>query len=69
MYSAKNYSSSSNFMRVLVPITSAPALSISLTVAASEIDGEMREGLVFRSRDGKLSFKAVSNKFLEKYHG
>ena len=36
---------------------------------ASEIDGEMREGLVFRSRDGKLSFKAVSNKFLEKYHG
>lgn len=36
---------------------------------ASEIDGGMREGLVFRSRDGKLSFKAVSNKFLEKYHG
>lgn len=36
---------------------------------ASEIDGEMREGLVFRSRDGKLSFKAVSNRFLEKYHG
>lgn len=36
---------------------------------ASEIDGEMREGLVFRSLDGKLSFKAVSNKFLEKYHG
>ena len=27
------------------------------------------EGLVFRSLDGKLSFKAVSNKFLEKYHG
>lgn len=36
---------------------------------ASEIDGWLREGLVFRSRDGKLSFKAVSNKFLEKYHG
>lgn len=36
---------------------------------ASEIDGEMREGLVFRSLDGKLSFKAVSNRFLEKYHG
>ena len=36
---------------------------------ASEIDGGLREGLVFRSRDGKLSFKAVSNKFLEKYHG
>lgn len=35
----------------------------------SEIDGGLREGLVFRSRDGKLSFKAVSNKFLEKYHG
>lgn len=34
----------------------------------STIDGGMREGLVFRSLDGVNSFKAVSNKFLMKYH-
>lgn len=34
----------------------------------SQIDGGMREGLVFRSLDGADSFKAVSNKFLLKYH-
>ena len=34
----------------------------------SVIDGEMREGLVFRSYDGQESFKAVSNPFLIKYH-
>ena len=34
----------------------------------SKIDGGMREGLVFRSLDGTDSFKAVSNKFLLKYH-
>jgi hypothetical protein len=34
----------------------------------SKIDGGMREGLVFRSEDGVDSFKAVSNKFLLKYH-
>ena len=34
----------------------------------SVIDGGMREGLVFRSQDGKRSFKAVSNEFLVKYH-
>ena len=34
----------------------------------SVIDGNMREGLVFRSVDGKQSFKAVSNEFLLKYH-
>ena len=28
----------------------------------------MREGLVFRSPDGSKSFKAVSNKYLLKYH-
>ena len=27
----------------------------------------MREGIVFRSMDGKQSFKAVSNKFLLKW--
>lgn len=42
-----------------------------LTIAEgkSKIDGEMREGLVFRSIDGQRSFKAVSNAFLLKYHG
>lgn len=34
----------------------------------SKIDGGMREGIVFRSRDGSKSFKAVSNEFLLKYH-
>ena len=34
----------------------------------SVIDGGMREGLVFRSYDGKKSFKAVSNDYLLKYH-
>lgn len=35
----------------------------------SALDGEMREGLVFRDRKGERSFKAVSNEFLAKYHG
>ena len=35
----------------------------------SQIDGGMREGLVFRSVDGVKSFKAVSNEYLVKYHG
>lgn len=34
----------------------------------SEIDGEMREGVVLRTWDGVNSFKAVSNEFLLKYH-
>ena len=34
----------------------------------SEIDSLPREGLVFRDMEGKESFKAVSNSFLEKYH-
>ena len=34
----------------------------------SVIDNEMREGIVFRSKDGTKSFKAVSNEFLLKYH-
>lgn len=34
----------------------------------SQIDGGMREGIVFRSTDGQYSFKAVSNAFLLKYH-
>ena len=35
----------------------------------SKIDGQPREGIVFRSTDGTKSFKAVSNSFLIKYHG
>ena len=34
----------------------------------SIVDGKMREGVVLRSKDGKDSFKAVSNQFLLKYH-
>lgn len=34
----------------------------------SKIDGKMREGIVFRSKDGLRSFKAVSNDYLLKYH-
>ena len=41
---------------------------LAFAEGASEIDGDMREGLVFRSFDGEQSFKAVSNKFLLKYH-
>ena len=35
----------------------------------SKLDGQPREGIVFRSVDGTKSFKAVSNSFLLKYHG
>ena len=34
----------------------------------SEIGDTLREGIVFRSQDGKQSFKAVSNKFLLHYN-
>ena len=42
---------------------------VALADGMSALDGGMREGLVFRSEDGKMSFKAVSNEFLLKYHG
>lgn len=41
---------------------------LAIATGKSEIDGGMREGLVFRSQDGVKSFKAVSNEFLLKYH-
>jgi RNA ligase (TIGR02306 family) len=41
---------------------------LELAGGASAIDGELREGLVFRSLDGVRSFKAVDNNFLIKYH-
>lgn len=34
----------------------------------SIIDGDMREGIVFRSQDGSRSFKCVSPSYLIKYH-
>ena len=41
---------------------------LALAGGPSEIDGEMREGLVFRSYDGTESFKAVDNNFLLHFH-
>ena len=41
---------------------------LAIATDASKVDGDMREGLVFRSIDGAKSFKAVSNEFLMKYH-
>ena len=35
---------------------------------SSKVDGGMREGVVFRYKDGTKSFKAVSNEFLLRYH-
>ena len=35
----------------------------------SRIDGEIKEGIVFRSQDGVMSFKCVDPEFLMKYHG
>ena len=41
---------------------------LELAGGASQVDGGMREGLVFRSHDGVKSFKAVDNKFLLRFH-
>lgn len=41
---------------------------LAIATGESVVDGGMREGLVFRSKDGTKSFKAVSNEFLCKYH-
>ena len=41
---------------------------LKIATGPSMIDGGMREGLVFRDRNGEKSFKAVSNEFLLKYH-
>ena len=49
-----------------IPATCEELLQIAS--GSSAIDGDMREGLVLRSRDGARSFKAVSNEFLLKYH-
>lgn len=41
---------------------------LELAGGASQVDGGMREGLVFRSLDGVKSFKAVDNAFLLRFH-
>lgn len=41
---------------------------IAMAHGNSQIDGELREGLVFRSIDGKQSFKSVDPEYLVKYH-
>ena len=41
---------------------------LNYATGKSVIDGGMREGIVFRYKDGSKSFKAVSNEFLLKYH-
>lgn len=41
---------------------------LKLSDGKSYYDGGMREGIVYRSADGKQSFKAVSNEYLLKYH-
>ena len=50
----------------IIPETCAELLEIA--TGTSAVDGGPREGLVFRSKDGTKSFKAVSNEFLLKYH-
>ena len=41
---------------------------LKYATAKSVLDDELREGIVFRSKDGSKSFKAVSNEFLMKFH-
>lgn len=41
---------------------------IAYANGASQIDGQLREGVVLRTLDGVESFKSVSNDFLIKYH-
>lgn len=41
---------------------------LNYATGTSKIDGLPREGIVFRNVDGVGSFKAVSNKYLLKYH-
>lgn len=41
---------------------------IAAAAGLSKLDGKSREGIVFRTRDGERSFKAVDPEFLMKYH-
>lgn len=51
----------------LLPTTCQELLDYA-AAEPSKVDGGMREGIVLRTKDGKQSFKAVSNEFLLKYH-
>lgn len=41
---------------------------LKYATGTSVLDNELREGIVFRSKDGSKSFKAVSNEYLLKFH-
>lgn len=53
--------------RYVLPATCAELLDYAAS-DVSQLDGGMREGIVLRTKDGKQSFKAVSNEFLLKFH-
>ena len=53
--------------RYTLPLTCEELLDYAAS-DVSQLDGGMREGIVLRTKDGKQSFKAVSNEFLLKYH-
>lgn len=64
-----------NFKIPCVPILTADYLIpstcdelLEYAEGPSQLDGDMREGIVLRTFDGVSSFKAVSNKFLIEYH-
>ena len=56
---------------IIAEIYKMPADCDTLLLQAtgeSDLDREMREGIVFRDRKGERSFKAVSNEFLARFH-
>ena len=53
--------------KMTLPTTCDAVLEIAGS-DVSKINGEMREGIVFRYADGVKSFKAVNNEYLLKYH-
>lgn len=54
---------------ILVKLPATVEETLDYATGISKLDGEMREGIVFRTLNGKKSFKAVSNEYLLKYHG
>ena len=53
---------------VLEKLPSTVEEVLDYATGISVLDGKPREGIVFRTVDGKKSFKAVSNEYLLKYH-
>ena len=53
---------------VLEKLPSTVEEVLNYATGISVLDGKPREGIVFRTVDGKKSFKAVSNEYLLKYH-